>query len=263
MLLRRVGAVVIGCLLIATGCQVDATTTVTMAEDGRGTVMVEVELDGEAFERVDDLDAQLRTADLEASGWQVEGPEPTADGGRRIVVTKPFADPDQAAMVLAEITGPDKILTGAAVQRSKQFGRVEQSFEATLDLSGGIEAFGDDELTALLNDLPIGQDVAALEEDLGAPLADLTSFTVIADLPAGDVSSAGDPDIVETDDRVVFEWAGSLGDPSRELRAQTRVVDWLVIGLAVLAIVTGLILVVMLLRRALARRRPTAVAADS
>ena len=263
MLLRRVGAVVVGCLVAATGCQVDATTTVTVADDGSGTVLVEVELDAEAFERVDDLDTQLRTADLEASGWQVEAPEPTAGGGRRVRVTKPFADPDQAALVLAEITGPDTVLTGATVQRSKQFARVEQSFEATLDLSGGIEAFGDDELTALLNDLPIGQNVAALEEELGAPLADLTSFTVVADLPAGDISSAGDPAIVETDDRVVFEWAGSLGDPGRELRAQTREVDWSVIGLALLAILTGLILVVMLLHRALVRRRPTTVDAGS
>lgn len=248
---------------VAVGCRVDATTTVTVEEDGSGTVAVEVVLDAEAFERVDDLDTQLRITDLEATGWQITGPEPTADQGRRVVATKPFADPDQAAIVLAEITGPDGALTGASVSRSKEFARVEQQFEATLDLSGGIEGFGDAELTELLAGLPIGQDVAALEEELGAPLADLTSFAVVADLPAGDVSSEGDPEVTDLDGRTVFRWEGSLGDPPVELRAQTREVDWLVIGLGGLAVVTGLALIILLLRRVATRRRPTAVAAES
>jgi hypothetical protein len=250
-------------VMIAVGCRVDTTTTVTVAEDGSGTVAVEVVLDAEAFERVDDLDTQLRIDDLEASGWEISGPEPTDELGRRVVVTKPFADPTQAATVLAEITGPDGPLTGATVQRSKKFARVEQQFEATLDLSGGIEAFGDAQLTELLAGLPIGQDVATLEEELGAPLADLTSFAVVVDLPAGDVSTSGDPQVSDPDGRRVFRWEGSLGDPPVELRAQTREVDWLVIGLAGLALVTGLTLMILLLRRLAARRRPTAIATGS
>lgn len=257
----RVLLAAVGCALLATACRVDATTTVIVAEDGTGTVTVEVVLDREAFLRVDDIDGQLRVDDLAATGWEVTGPEPTADDGRRIVATKPFADPDQAAAVLAEITGPD-VLADGAVTRDKQFGRVEYSFEATLDLSGGIEAFGDDELTALLNDLPIGQDVATLEEELGAPLTDLTSFTVVADLPAGDVTSTGDPEITEPEGRRVFRWEAALGDPARDLRGQTREVDWLVLGLAALAVVAGLVLLAVLLRRLAARRRPTTTSGD-
>jgi LPXTG-motif cell wall-anchored protein len=257
--LRRVALIVAGAAIALTGCRVDATTTVTVDEDGSGTVAVEVVLDEEAFGRVDDIDSQLRVDDLTATGWDVVGPEPTADGGRRIVATKPFSDPDQATSVLAEITGPG-VVRDATVVRSKRFGRIEQSFEATLDLSGGIEAFGDDELTALLDDRPIGQDVTTLEEELGAPLRELTSLAVVADLPAGDVSSSGRPEITETEDRRVFRWEAALGDPATRLRAQTGETDWLVLGLAALAIGAGLLLLVLLLVRRRARRRATATA---
>ena len=262
MVVRRAFLIGLGCALLATGCQVDATTTVTVDEDGSGTVAVEVVLDREAFLRVDDITRQLRVDDLEAAGWEITGPEPTADRGRRVVAEKGFDHPDDAAGILAEVTGPDGPLTDATVERAKQFGRIEQSFEATLDLSGGIEAFSDPDLAALLNDLPIGQDVETLEEELGAPLAELTSFAVVVDLPAGDVSSAGGPDIDERDDRRVFRWEASLGDGPVDLRAQTGEVNWTAIALAALALVTGLTLIVLLLRRLVARRRPL-VAADA
>jgi hypothetical protein len=260
---RRGFLIGVACVLWATACQVDATTTVTVAEDGSGTVVVEVVLDRQAFLRVDDITRQLRVDDLEEAGWQITGPEPTSDRGRRVVAQKGFDDPDDAAAILAEVTGPDGPLADARVERSKQFGRIEQGFEATLDLSGGIEAFSDPDLASLLNDLPIGQDVAALEEELGAPLADLTSFAVVVDLPAGDESSAGDPAVEERGERRVFRWEGSLGDRPVDLRAQTSEVNWTAIGLAALAVVTGLALMVLLLRRLAARRRPLAAANGS
>lgn len=252
-------ALAAACVVTAAACRVDATTTVVVAEDGSGTVEVEVVLDEEAFQRVDDLDTQLRVDDLVEAGWTVSGPEPGDDGGRVVVATKPFAEPEQAASVLAEIAGPD-VLVDAAVSRDKRFGRVEQGFEATLDLSGGIEAFGDEELTALLNGLPIGQDVATLEEELGAPLEDLTSFTVVVELPEGEVSTSGDPEVTEPEGRRVFRWEAALGDPPRDLRAETSETDWLVLGLAALAVVAGLALAALLLRRLRARRRSTTVA---
>jgi hypothetical protein len=241
--------------LVLTGCRVDATTTVTMADDGSGMVAVEVVLDREAFLRVDDLRRQLRIDDLEDAGWVITGPEATEDQGRRLVAEKPFADPAEGTAVLSEITGDDGSLQAATLTRDKQFGRVEQGFEATLDLSGGIETFSDADLTDLLNDLPIGQDVATLEEELGAPLSELTSFTVVVDLPAGDVSTAGDPEVTETENRRVFTWQGALGDQPVELAAETSELDWRPFALAAVAVLAGLLLLVTLLRRAWRRLR--------
>jgi hypothetical protein len=260
MAARRAFLTGVASVLLASACQVDVTTTVTVAENGSGTVVVEVVLDREAFLRADDLSRQLRVDDLVEAGWEVTGPEPTPDRGRSVVAEKAFTEPAQAASILAEVTGPEGPLSGAGVARSKQFGRTEQSFEATLDLSGGIEAFSDPALSALLNDLPIGQDVATLEEELGAPLADLTSFAIVVDLPAGDVSSSGDPTIDESGERHVFRWEASLGDGPVDLRAQTGEINWAAIGLGVLALAAGLVLVVLLLHRLVARRRPMTAA---
>ncbi|MET0489938.1 MAG: hypothetical protein ABW143_06875, partial [Acidimicrobiales bacterium] len=62
----------------------DATTRVEVAEDGSGTVTVEVVLDQEAADRVPDLAAQLRVRDLRQTGWEITGPEP-ADGGGVVI----------------------------------------------------------------------------------------------------------------------------------------------------------------------------------
>jgi hypothetical protein len=250
-------AVVVGVLVLA-GCRVDATTTVTMADDGSGLVMVEVVLDREAFLRVGDLGRQLRVDDLEEAGWVVTGPEATEDQGRRLVAEKAFADPAEGTAVLAEITGGDGALRAPVLKRDKKFGRVEQGFEATLDLAGGIETFSDDDLTDLLGGLPIGQDVAALEEELGAPLSELTSFTVVVDLPTGDVSTAGDPELAETENRRVFTWEGALGDQPVELGAETSELDWRPFALAAVAVGAGLVLLVILIRRPWRRRGPAA-----
>ena len=244
-------------VLLAVGCRVDATTTVTVEDDGSGTVAVEVVLDREAVEEVDDLARQLRVDDLLAAGWEVTGPEPVPGGGRRILATKGFADTEQAERVLAEVTGPDGVLADVTVDRRDEFGRLEYGFSATLDLSGGIEAFGDDELTELLDGLPIGQNVEALEEELGAPLAELTSFAVVVGLPEGEVSTTGDPQVAEPEGRRVFRWEGTLGDPPRALEARTRQVDWLVLALAAVSVLAALILALVLLRRRVKRRRAT------
>src|SRR5215213_7645981 len=156
-------------VLVATGCRVDATTRVEVADDGSGTVTVEVVLDQEAADRVPDLAAQLRVADLRRTGWTVTGPE-AADGGVVITARKPFADPDQLADVLAEVGGPRGPVVDASLERSRSFGTTSYDFEGVLDLSRGLATFSDRQLTQLLDGLPVGQDEADLEAELGAPL---------------------------------------------------------------------------------------------
>ena len=48
-------ALVLGLVLLLSACRVDATTSVQVAEDGSGTVTVEVVLDESAAARIPDL----------------------------------------------------------------------------------------------------------------------------------------------------------------------------------------------------------------
>ena len=240
--------------LAATACQVRTTVAVDVANDGSGTVEVAVGLDADAVGRLPDLDDDgrstvadlaglVRTDDLAAAGWQVSDPEadPSADDGAVwIRATKPFGTPEEAGRVLGEITGSDGPLRDLRLDRDESFGGTRFTFEGTADLSGGLEAFGDEGLAAVLDGEVLGQDAAAIEQELGQPLADMFSLEISADLPG---------------DSTPGVWAPVLGGPPVEMAATGTVRDWWVLGLATLAAACGLALVALLLVRVLRRGR--------
>ncbi len=239
----RLGAVglVLAALLLV-GCRVDTEVAVVVAGDGSGTVTVTVSLDRAASRRIPDLGEQLRTRDLERTGWAVSGPEPAAEGGGVVVTaTKEFFAPEQAAAVLDEVG----IITGE-LERRRSFGSTEYEFTGSLDVSGGLATFSDPELTELLGGLPVGEDPNALADELGAPVRRLSSFTATVTLPEGD-------------EQVTSEWEAQLNDPPVELAAETSERNLLALGLAggaALAVVLlALLLVVRLVRGAVRRRR--------
>lgn len=234
--------------LVVAACQVDTTVTVEVADDGSGTVTVDVALDAEAVEQIPALERQLRTDDLAATGWDVSGPDPDGDGGQSISASKPFASPSALAAVLAEV-GP---ITDARLTRERPFAGVDYEFSATVDLSAGVETFSDDDLADLLLGLPIGRGVEALEDDLGAPLSELTSFEMVVLLPEGD--------------RVArFSQEAVLGEAPIVMTAATSETEPWAIGLRWAAIAAvallGLLLLVRLvkwIRRRLAGRDASA-----
>ncbi len=76
--MRRVSTFVAVCaLLLLSACQVDTEVTVQVDDGGSGHVVVDVALDAEAVAQVPGLSDELRTDDLAAAGWAVEGPTPT------------------------------------------------------------------------------------------------------------------------------------------------------------------------------------------
>jgi hypothetical protein len=243
--------------LVATACQVRTTVSVDVADDGSGTVEVAVGLDADAVGRLPDLDDDGRSAatdlaalvptdDLAAAGWDVG--EPASDDGLVWMrATKRFGTPAEAERVLAEITGPDGPLRDLQVGRDDGFAKTQFTFEGTADLSSGLEAFGDEGLAAALDGEPLGQDAAAIEQELGQPLADMFSLEVSADLP-GRGSSSG-------------SWAPELGGDPVEMEASGTVRDWPVLGLTAGAAACAIaLLVVSGLRVVRSRRARTAAA---
>jgi uncharacterized protein len=239
--------------LVTTACQVRSTVAVDVTEDGSGTVEVGVGLDADAVARLPDLDgdgrrtaadlaALVRSDDLRDAGWEIGEPADAADGGDGLVwirATKRFGTPTEADRVLAEITGPGGPLRDLTVEREDAFGRTQFRFQGTADLSGGLEAFGDEGLAAALDGEALGQDSAAIEQELGQPLADMFSLEIAADLPGGGSSGA--------------TWSPRLGGGPVEMEATGTVRDWPVLALAALAGSCALALVILLLVR-LARR---------
>jgi uncharacterized protein len=240
--------------LTATACQVRTTVAIDVAKDGSGTVTVAMGLDADALGRVPDLNDDgrsttadltglVRTDDLAAAGWHVTGPAGSADDGFVwIRATKPFGTPEEAGQVLAEVAGGDGPLRDLRVDRHDSFGRTRFTFEGTADLSGGLEAFGDEGLAAALEGEVLGQDPSALETELGQPLSEMFSLEVSADLP-GDSKAA---------------WMPQLGGEPVDLAATGTVRDWWVLALTAVAVACGLALVAVVAVGLIRRRRSPA-----
>ena len=249
----------------ATACQVRTTVAVDVAKDGSGTVTVAVGLDADALRRLPDLDDDgrsttadltrlVRTDDLAAAGWHVSGPVGSAaDGGFVwIRATKPFGTPEEAGRVLGEVTGRDGPLRDLRVDRHDSFGRTRFTFEGTADLSGGLEAFGDEGLAAALDGEVLGQDPSAIEAELGRPLSEMFSLEVSADLPGDSKATA---------------WTPELGEEPVEMAATGTVRDGWVLALTAVAVACGLALVAVvgvgLLRRTRAPATRPAMSSDA
>jgi hypothetical protein len=256
--LRRLPLVALAALaaVLASACQVRTLVTVDVADDGSGTVEVAVGLDADAVGRLPDLDddgrstvtdlaALVRTADLVAAGWEVADPA-AGDGDMTwIRATKPFGTPEEADRILAELAGPDGALRDLHVSRGPAFGRTSYGFSGTVDLSRGLEAFGDERLAAALDGQVLGQDSAEIEQELGQPLADVFTFEIAARLPGGGAST----------------WSPGLGDGPLAIEADSTVYDGPVLGLTAVAVAAAVALMAVVGARLV--RRPRAAPAPS
>lgn len=255
----------LGVIVVGAGCQVRAEVVVDVVADGSGVVDVVVDLDADAVHEVPDHDddgartaedvaALIRLEDLEAAAWRVTSPITTGDGGVRLRASKPFGTADEAEAVLAEVAGADGPLRDLRIDRSTGVGETRLTFSGIADLSGGLEAFGDDALAAVLDGEPIGEDEAEIERRFGAPLADMFSLVVRADLPGSvEGNGAGDDGT---------SWAPSLGGSPVAMEATAHQRDRAALVLVVVGVLSALGLVVVVVGRSL-RARSVAVAPRS
>src|ERR671932_119734 len=143
----------------ATACHVSIAAGVNVARDGSGGVPAGLGLDAYALKEVGDPATALRVDDLRQAGWQVDGPRKEGDGLTWVRASKPFARPDQAAAVMAELSGPDGPFREFRLVRTKSLLRSKTTFTGTLDLANGLAGLSDPDLTAALGDVDLGLDV--------------------------------------------------------------------------------------------------------
>ena len=237
---RRVLAAAVLALLLTSACEVRTDVAVEVHEDGSGFVSVGAGLDDDAMRRVPGIADELRLDDLAATGWEVQLPTREDDGMTWIRVRKPFATPEEAEEVLSEIAGQNGPLRDFVVTRERSFARTDYGFEATVDFRGGIEAFADEELSAALDGEPLGEDVAAIEERIGAAIDEVFTFRVAVRLP-GDVESNAP---TQAENGAI--WRPTLAEPGPiELRASSELVRWRTYAFIAVAAVAAIAALVM------------------
>jgi hypothetical protein len=234
---------------------VQTEVAIEVEEDGSGTVTVSVGLDTVAAAEVPQLDQQLRIDDLEAAGWTISGPAVEDDGDLWTRATKPFATPEEAGAVLAEIAGSDGPLQDFQVTRERSFARTTFGFDGTVDLTGGLESFSDEALASALDGQPLGQSIEAIEARIGGPIDEAFTLRVLVDLP-GEVESNAP---TQTADGAAWEPRISDPEPTTLTAASevTRSRSLLLVGVAAAGLVGLLVVLVVGPLRRRRRRGPT------
>jgi hypothetical protein len=221
------------------GCRVGVSVEVETGADGGGHVRATVTLDDEAARQVPDLAEQLRVDDLEAAGWEVDGPTPLAGGGATVSATKPFATSEGASRALRELGGGFGTLR---LRVDRSFWKTTSTLEGAVDLTGGLAAFGDEELAAVVGNPTLGLDPAAVERDLGRPLAEVLAVELVGDLRGRlDADAPG----TRGGDAV---WPVPLGT-TVAVRATAEQWNTLSLALGAVAALSGVALLVVILRR--------------
>jgi hypothetical protein len=251
---RRLVALLGAALVFLTGCRVDVYIDVTADDAGAGIISVTVDIDAEAVTLVPGLAEDLRLDDLIASGWTVEGPTQVNSGGLRVVLRYAFESPAEATTAMNQINGPNGPLLNPALKRTVDGRTVSTTFDATLQLVGGVEAFSDSALSDLIGATPW----RSTAEKLGVVIDDSFSVTLSANLPGeirkstGTVADGGVIWNAPTDgsaQTIVLGTADTKVDGSM-WKTVSRVIGW-VLGLWLILI--GFLIVLVLLAR---RRRP-------
>ncbi len=154
---RRALAALAGLFLVAVlaGCKVDAQVDVTVHDDGAGEVKVTLTADAEVVSAEPDLASELRLDDVTASGWAVDGPTPTADGGLQLVLTHPFSSPPEANAILASLSGPNGPFRAMKVAQVRDGSRITTTLDGNIHVGSDLSVFADAKVAAALGGAPL------------------------------------------------------------------------------------------------------------
>lgn len=230
-----------------TACQVTLAARVDVERDGSGRVTAGVGLDPEALKEVGDPATALWVHDLRQAGWHLQAPRQEDDGLTWIRASKPFADPEEAAVVLAELSGADGPFRDFRIVRTESLLRSRTAFRGTVDLSSGLTGLSDPDLATALGDVDLGLDLEGLRRRFGEELARTVKVQVTAGLPGEVTTNAPARDGGQA------LWTPELGQiVAMEASSEAFRVDPVVPAAAGAVVVVAILLVVVVRRR---RRR--------
>lgn len=226
----------------------DTAIDIVVGDDGRGAVSVAVTLDEAAEAKLGDLSEELVLDDLRAAGWRVRGPR-SADEVQ-FEATRAFDSPEQLGPIMRQLGPPFRDFR---LVRKDGFAEATYELQGTIDLSDGIESFGDDELRLLLGGSSFGRTPEALALEAGRPLAEAVTFGVQVFLPGCVEETNGTREA-----GCSASWQPKLGDPPVPIRATSTERDTvavLVAGAGAGAGVLMLVTLVLVLTGKLGTRR--------
>lgn len=232
--MRRL-ALLAAAFVLCGACKLSIEVGVDARADGSGTVTATVRLDEEAARRLKAVGGALEADDLRAAGWTVD-----KRSDRVLTASKPFSTSAELTEVIDEVAGPRRPLRDFKLTRDRSAFRTDTRFSGTVDLTAGLDVFGDDRLTE-----QTGTDIGTLAERGDRILDEFFDIRVAVRLP-GDTESNAPTD---ADNGAV--WQPDLGERVR-LTASASELDTqrvVLVGVAATAALALLIHLVRTMRR--------------
>lgn len=209
-------------VVVLSGCRVDLATSVTVAENGSGTISVVVAADADAVRSAPELATSLNVDDLRAAGWTVDVQNPAANGGLSVAAARTFATVDEASLFLSQLSGDNGPLRNIALTRTGGVNDASYQFSGVGGLPQGLAGFADAEALTALGGAPFA---AALAEQ-GGVLGDVLGVSLALTMPGEPVDISETTATLtprQTDDAsTTFTWNLALDASDSRLTAFTR-----------------------------------------
>lgn len=177
-------------VVLLASCRVDTQVSMVVNPDGSGNVTVTIDVDKEIVQRSPDIAENLDFSDLEKNGWQLTKPVDTASGGKQVVLVRNFANESEATAVLAQLNGDRGPFREVILRRGGKARDSSWNLSGRLEVTGGLQAFADDQLIAALGATPYENTVKSQNLDLGKAL----TIEFVVSLPGELKSSTAIPE---------------------------------------------------------------------
>lgn len=242
----RLAATIVA-VVVLSSCRVNSDITLAVKPNGTGVITLVVTADKDIVDKAPGLKTDIRTDDIIAAGWKVDGPSDTQDGGLTITLSHDFSGPAEATALLGQISGTRGPLHEMVITRTGKDTNSTYTLAGRLEVNGGLNAFADDATLQLLGAAPYAADVQAAGLDLG----DAVGITFNVALPGKVNTTTG-----QSADGVITWRVPMDGTPVDLATSVTnvdiassisRVAKVLVAGLLVVWVLGSLVLIMMVM----------------
>ena len=155
------------CAVLLSACRVDSIVTLDVKENGTGTLSVVTTADSGVIAQAPDLAEDLNFDDAKSAGWKVSAPLATSDGGLQVTVSHSFNNPQEASLLLTQLSGANGPFKEMGLIRSGKDTDSTWMLNGRLEVNGGLDAFADPELLKTIGGSPFAATLANSELDIG------------------------------------------------------------------------------------------------
>lgn len=206
----RTAAFVAMALAVAS-CQATAAVDLQIQPNGQGTLSLVVTADQDMVAAAPGLAESLSLSDAQAAGWQVSPVAPDGQGRLQVRLWHDFDTPDEANLLLGQLSGAEGPFRGLKITRDRDGGRSTWTLNGDLVLDNGLSSLADAGLIQLAQAAPFQQDLAAS----GLTLDQVFLVTFRVTMPGTIDSTTGVQDVS------TVQWTAPLDGSTAEVTTQS------------------------------------------